>query len=222
MKRVFVQIILGYCLAQTLAGIPVASAAIATPALSAGLQQMHPAPEPGMFLVARRDFTSPFFHHSVLYLLQHDAEGSFGVIVNQPSRQRLSEVVEGERNPWLEDIPVYYGGPVERQELTIVLRGSSPPFLSEPVTGDIHYSIYRQLLHDLSLQKESGITLRCYTGFASWSAGQLENELRKGFWHLMQAEPAMIFGDGAENLWETLIHKAEHGPMGSGFLDQTQ
>jgi putative AlgH/UPF0301 family transcriptional regulator len=117
---------------------------------------------------------------------------------------------------------VYYGGPVERQELTIVLRSSSPPFLSEPVTGDIHYSPYRQLLHDLSLQQESGIPLRCYTGFASWSGGQLEDELGKGYWYLMKAEPAMIFGDGAEHLWETLIHKAEQGSTGSDSFDPTR
>lgn len=214
MKRVIAQVILGFCLAQLLAGVPFAGAAIAPPALAAGLQQTSRAPEPGLFIVATRGFSSPFFRHTVVYLLQHNAEASFGVIVNQPRRQRLSEVVEGERNAWLKDIPVYYGGPVERQELTIVLRTSSPPFLSEPVTGDIHYSLYRQLLHDLSLQQESGITLRCYTGFASWSAGQLEDELRKGYWHLMEAEPAMIFGDGAENLWETLIHKAERGIPG--------
>jgi putative AlgH/UPF0301 family transcriptional regulator len=71
----------------------------------------------------------------------------------------------------------------------------------------------------LPRQRESGITLRCYAGFASWSDGQLVDGLRKGYWYLMKAEPAMIFGDGAEHLCETLIHKAEQGSTGPDSFD---
>jgi putative transcriptional regulator len=209
MSKTFAHLILGFCLAQLLAGLPLAGAAISPPVISSGPQQKGPEPAAGKFLVARRSFLSPFFRRTVVYLLQHNAEASFGVIVNQPSRQRLSEVVEGERNTRLEDLPVYYGGPVERQALTIVLRTPRPPFLTEPVTGDIYYSVYPQLLHDPSLQSAPAASLRCYTGYASWSPGQLEEELKKGYWQLMEAEPAMIFGDGAEDLWETLIQRVE-------------
>ncbi|MEZ5542156.1 MAG: YqgE/AlgH family protein [Pseudomonadota bacterium] len=162
-----------------------------------------------MLLVARRGFTSPFFYHTVIFLLHHDAESSFGVIINQPRRKRLSEVVDGVEGSWLQDLPVYHGGPVDAYKMLILLRTSKPPLLTEPVTDDLHFSSYPLLLHDLALRKEAGITLRCYSGLASWSPGQLEDELRKGYWHLMQAEPGIVFQEGTENLWETLIDRLE-------------
>lgn len=207
MQRVFALLMSGCCLVQLLAGT--AGAALAPPSLPAGLEHNTPAPAAGLFLVARRDFTSPFFHHTVIFLLQHDAQASFGVIVNRPGQQRLAGIVADVPDTWPADLPVYYGGPVERQELTIVLRTSRPPFLSEPVTGDIHFSVYPQLLHDLALQQEPGLALRCYTGFASWSPGQLEDEIGKGYWHLVAADPALIFEGSAEHLWDTLIRTVE-------------
>jgi putative transcriptional regulator len=209
MRKRIAQVIFGFCLAQLLAGIPLAGALVTPPATSTGSQHAYHEPAQGMFLVARRDFTSPFFHNTVIFLLQHDEEASIGVIVNRPRKQRLSEVVEGVRGSWLQDLPVYHGGPVEPHELTILVSTSKPLFLTEPVTEDIHATVYPQLLHDPVLQEEPGITLRCYAGFASWSPGQLEDELRRGYWDLMDADPALIFGDATENLWDTLINQLE-------------
>ena len=46
-----------------------------------------------MFLVARRAFLDPNFSQTVVYLMQHDEEASFGLVVNRPDASLLSSIL---------------------------------------------------------------------------------------------------------------------------------
>src|SRR5205823_13327467 len=65
---------------------------------------------PGSFLVARPALKDPSFLHAVVFILKHEAEGAFGLVVNRPSS------VEGL------PFPVFMGGPCPAEGL-ILLHG---------------------------------------------------------------------------------------------------
>ena len=100
------------------AGMLPATAAADQPA--AGLLPVAVAPNPrpprydlarGMCLVAGRRLVDPNFSESVVLLLEYDAKGALGLIVNRPTEVRLTDLL-----PDVEELKesadiVYVGGP---------------------------------------------------------------------------------------------------------------
>jgi putative transcriptional regulator len=50
--------------------------------------------------------------------------------------------------------------------------------------------------------------IRVYSGYAGWAAGQLEREVRRGDWHLLPADAALIFRRDMTKLWPELFLKS--------------
>ena len=56
----------------------------------------------------------------------------------------------------------------------------------------------------------SDAVIRFYAGYAGWSAGQLEYEIRRGSWHVITATEKQIFSDDPEAMWERLQPQREY------------
>jgi putative transcriptional regulator len=69
-------------------------------------------PAAGMLLVATPELVDPNFDHTVVLLLDADADGAVGVVLNRPSQVSVSEILP----PWGEVVTgpdvVFHGGPV--------------------------------------------------------------------------------------------------------------
>ena len=68
-----------------------------------------------VLLMAMPQVLDPFFHRSVVLLLHHEDEGSFGFIVNRPTATQVSEILKGMEVGWAgrEEAVAYFGGPVQ-------------------------------------------------------------------------------------------------------------
>ena len=162
-------------------------------------------PAPGMFLVARRGFLNPYFNQTVIYLIYHDLQASYGLIVNQPGTTLLSDAVPDVQDTHLEPLPVYHGGPVDPHMLVMLMRHRQASGLAFHVSGDIYASTDLQLLDELPGKDRQGEELRCYLGYAGWAPGQLDYELRHHYWHVVEGDPAEVFGADTGALWDRLI-----------------
>ena len=49
--------------------------------------------------------------------------------------------------------------------------------------------------------------LRIFAGYAGWSGGQLEGEIRRGDWYVVDAEPRDAFSDEPQELWESVLRR---------------
>jgi putative transcriptional regulator len=182
-------------------------AAIAPPAL-----EQKPAvttPAPGMFLVAGRGFLDPNFSQTVVYLMQHDKEASFGLIVNRPGDSPLSSTLPYVADTPFASSPVYRGGPMDPDMLVMLIRNSPGSALMRQVTDMIQASASLQVLDTLIVDRKPPDDVRFYLGYAGWSPGRLEQELEHHYWHLVKGDPAAVFGTEAAGLWETLIDQLE-------------
>src|SRR5215831_8311152 len=87
--------------------------------LLAGLLLAGPAPRSlkGQLLVATDAIGDPRFHHTVIYMVQHDAAGAMGVVVNKPLGEAqlasLLDRLHRDSRGVSGTIRVHYGGPVE-------------------------------------------------------------------------------------------------------------
>mgnify|MGYP000974602144 CR=1 FL=1 len=49
--------------------------------------------------------------------------------------------------------------------------------------------------------------LRIFAGYAGWSGGQLEGEIRRGDWFVVDSEPRDPFTAAPESLWEQVLRR---------------
>ena len=76
-------------------------------------------PATGRFLVASRSLRDPHFARTVIYLLQHDEQGSLGLVVNRTLDITLGEALPDTELPNLAAHRLRYGGPVSSQHIII-------------------------------------------------------------------------------------------------------
>jgi len=172
-------------------------------------------PAPGMFLVATRSFQDPDFNGSVVYLLQHDAHASFGVIVNRPSSVRLPEWLPDLAGTTLASRMLYDGGPVNPEMMVTLVENRAwenyydaglVRHVLDGIFASLNPAIVERLLHETATPFER---VRFYFGHIGWVPGQLERELEHHYWHLVKGDPDEVFGPEAGSLWQRLIERLE-------------
>ena len=66
-------------------------------------------PKKGRLLLAEPFMEDNHFSRSVIYMCEHNKDGSYGFILNHKLKLKLSEIIPDFE---IADIDVYYGGPV--------------------------------------------------------------------------------------------------------------
>ena len=181
------------------------------PEISAGLT--------GRLLVATPALGDGTFQRSVVLLLDHDEAGALGVVVNRPTPVDVADVLPGWQPYACEPGVLFQGGPVALDSalgLAVVTPGGSDPAAGdgEDVPG-WRRVVGRLGLVDLDVPPEelaAGMSrLRIFAGYAGWTAGQLEDELREGAWYVVAAEPSGFFLDAfsaePDRLWRDVLRR---------------
>jgi len=96
------------------------------------------APAPGTFLVAAQGLADANFRQSVVLLIDHDADGSWGLIVNLPTPLRLADLLPEEKDLRGREDRLFAGGPVAPNRLLMLFRSPRPPRDSRPLFDDVH------------------------------------------------------------------------------------
>lgn len=162
----------------------------------------------GVFLVARRDMPDPRFRESVVLVTQPQQGGPWGVVINKPLTQRLAEVLPHHESLKKSPEVLHYGGPVMPQGLVFLARAPKPPPSSVAVLKGVYFTSDTAWI-DRRLEKPGPKReLRVYAGYAGWSEGQLQNEMRRGDWHVVPADAATVFDLDPAGIWPALIARA--------------
>ena len=166
-----------------------------------------PGLEPPLFLVAMPQVQDPFFRQSVVLLLAHTEEGSFGFIVNRPTGLKLTEILEGMGIDWqgAADAEAFLGGPVQPETGTVLFEGAPPGrvVVEHEVVPGVHLS---QQLGDLEvLAAAPPERFRLLLGYAGWGEGQLEAEIRRNDWLIAPADPGLVFGADPDESWRQAL-----------------
>src|SRR5262245_35780784 len=137
---------------------------------------------PGVFLYAMPGVDSGSFTESVVLLVRHEEEGSFGLIVNRRTRVPLREALPPLGDLKELDLALYFGGPVQPEAMLVLLRPVKPPRDAQRVLADVYFSTKMETVKEAARRPDASSRLRVYAGYAGWGPGQLASELRKGAW----------------------------------------
>ncbi|GAA1518315.1 YqgE/AlgH family protein [Streptomyces synnematoformans] len=169
----------------------------------------------GRLLVATPALTDPNFTRTVVLLLDHDEEGSLGVVLNRPTPVGVGDVLRDWADLAGDPGVVFQGGPVSLDSalgLAVVpgdQAGDGPGGGAGPLGWRrVHGAIG---LVDLDappelLAAELG-TLRIFAGYAGWGPGQLEEELDDGAWYVVESEPGDVSSPAPEGLWRAVLRR---------------
>ena len=159
----------------------------------------------GKFLVASDDMMDPRFSQSVILILQNDSDGTVGVIINQPSKLKVTEAFPKIEKLQKSQEIVFRGGPMDISRVFILAR--TKPEEKEhlirvlddvAVTGDLEGIIDRIEVSGWSKK------VRVIAGYAGWSARQLQDEVREGAWKILPADATTIFESDPLKIWPDL------------------
>ncbi|MGW1317676.1 YqgE/AlgH family protein [Streptomyces sp. NPDC002426] len=174
----------------------------------------------GRLLVAAPALADPNFDRAVVLLLDHDEEGSLGVVLNRPTPVGVGDILASWAGLTGEPDVVFQGGPVSLDSALGVAvipgdEGSSQGSRLRAGGGEapigwrrVHGAI---CLVDLDAPPELLAaalgSLRIFAGYAGWGPGQLESELADGAWYVVESEPGDVSSPRPENLWRAVLRR---------------
>jgi len=143
------------------------------------------------------------FEQAVVYILEHDSQGAWGVVINQLLDMRLHEVFSQL------DIPidnctsteenVHSGGPVDAQHGIVLHRPNSNFESTQHFDGGVSLSSSRDVLEALAAGEEPDDHL-VLLGHAGWGPEQLENEIANNAWLTCEADTDIIFNKPVDQM----------------------
>lgn len=167
----------------------------------------------GTLLVASPALTDVNFAHAVVLVLQHDENGTVGVVLNRPT-----SLVPGTVFPELAEGlgsyagRLFRGGPVAPTRLLYLVRGLAAATVSGPeVLDKVFLSIDDSSLPDMVRLADGTNELRLYAGHATWAPGQLQAEIGAGGWQVLLATPDLVFDEDPSDLWQKLEGRGSNG-----------
>src|SRR5215469_6254222 len=163
----------------------------------------------GKLLVASRDLADPRFAETVILLVQYDAQGVVGLILNRRTDIPLSRVLDGLKAAKDRSDRVYLGGPVKTPVVFALFQSPAKIEGAEHIFGDVYLISAKTLFEKvISARPDAGI-FHVYLGYAGWAKDQLRMEVELGGWFIFPPDSGTVFNSDPDSLWLEMIRKTE-------------
>lgn len=161
---------------------------------------------PGI-LIATPQLTDSNFHRSVVLMVEHNAQGALGLVLNVELDHLASQVADelGLTWPGAPEARLRRGGPVEPQSLWMLHDDGWAFDETMKAIPRVSVSRSREALTRMCAAREQQLVF--FVGYAGWGAGQLEKEIAQGTWLTSTAIPEMVYEWPAEVLWERALRR---------------
>ena len=152
------------------------------------------------FLIAMPNMADPQFAKSLTYVCEHNDQGALGIVVNRPIDMTLQVLFErlslSLKDRDCADAPVYFGGPVQTDRGFVLHLPAGEWQSTLKVTtgkaGAIGLTTSKDILEAVG-RGEGPAKMLVSLGYAGWSAGQIEHELKQNAWLTVEAKDAILF-----------------------------
>ncbi len=156
-------------------------------------------PRIGDILLSEPFMNDYYFRRSAILIIDHNDEGSLGVIINKRLSIPFNEIVK-DFPPF--DADVHLGGPVETDRIFFIHTiGEMIPDSTKIISG-LYWSgnvnaLKAMIKNDLIKPHE----VRFFVGYAGWDGGQLRNELKANTWIVGRFSAKQIFHTPHRKMW---------------------
>ena len=162
-------------------------------------------PERGDLLISEPFLSDPNFGRTVIFLCEHDENGTFGLVLNKKAPIELNELIDE-----VGDYPakLFIGGPVEQDTIHYLHREESLASTSIEVLPGVYWGgDFDTLTGMMNLRTISEDDVRFFVGYSGWAGGQLMDEVNAKSWIVLKGTKSeMIFDWDNQDLWKACLH----------------
>ena len=160
-------------------------------------------PGAGILLISDPFLKDPNFMRTVVFLCEHQEQGSFGFVLNRKYENTLDELI-----PELEghQLPLFYGGPVQMDTIHFLHQYPDEiPGGQEVMKGIFWGGDFEKVVEMIKNEELDEKKIRFYIGYSGWSDGQLTNELIEKSWLTVEATRQLIFHIDHTEIWKAAL-----------------
>jgi putative transcriptional regulator len=165
-------------------------------------------PTRGCLLISSPTLQDSNFSRTVILLCAHDTQGSMGLVLNRPTSFSLSEALMGVPRTATEKL--FWGGPVQEDQVTILQRTVPDTASKQPISEGIEFGDEQDFLREVGDEGDendpNSKRFRMFAGYSGWGEGQLQQELDQCGWLIAPAAPSLVFETAPEAIWSAAIH----------------
>lgn len=157
----------------------------------------------GSILIAHPSLHDANFKQTVILISAHsEQQGALGVILNRPMGKTLGGLKEAFSYGVLADVPLFFGGPVNENELILTAW--------QPTDDPGLYRLYFGLSPERAIELKMGagaLEMRAFMGYSGWSSGQIEGELQDNAWAVGPLDSHTLEAKDLKSLWRKALHR---------------
>jgi putative transcriptional regulator len=158
----------------------------------------------GQLLLDSGQLRGSFFQRTVVLICQHDGEGAFGLVLNRATGSNIGDVIVADLPDSLKACPLFLGGPVQPSALSFLHTDALIPDAN--VLPNLALSHSLDTLVELGESFSPTRKIKLFAGYAGWSPGQLEDEMKRNAWLTHPASLDLVF-DPPEDLWQKILRQ---------------
>lgn len=145
----------------------------------------------GTFLKSNKALGGTIFENVLIILVEKNDEGAIGFVINKPYGRSLTELEEFKHSP---NLPVFDGGPVDREHIYLLHR--HPHVISESLSfmGNLSWGgNIKDAIQAIAGNAIPAAHVKLLLGYCGWDAGELEKEVAEGSWTIIPGKEEDVF-----------------------------
>ncbi len=162
--------------------------------------------EKGTFLISTPEIDMGIFFRSVILICEHNANGSFGLVINKSLELDLPEDIINMQSLANPNVGIRAGGPVQTNQMMLLHTCSTIPHQTLQICDGVYLGGDLQFLQEV-VTEANGTPIHLCFGYAGWGQGQLEREFLDGSWYIHPATASQVFYTKPERLWGSLLRE---------------
>jgi len=161
----------------------------------------------GQLLLDSGQLRGSFFQRTVVLICHHDAEGAFGLVLNRGAGATVGESIATEVPEALRDQPLYLGGPVQPSAMSFLYTSHFMPEAN--ILPDLSVGHSLEALVEIGDSFSPTKRIRLFSGYAGWSPGQLEEEMKRQAWLTHPGSVDAVFDPDPTQLWQKILRQKD-------------
>ena len=161
-----------------------------------------------VILVAKRNLQDRLYGSTILLAKPVGNERHVGFIINKPTTTTLGKLFPN--HPPSQKIvePVYLGGPSSSSVIFALIQGSEKPGGRTLQLAPGLFLAFESNEVDRIIEAQPPHA-RFFAGMVVWTPGELIDEVKRGLWYVLDAQPDVVLRKSTDGLWEDLVGRAE-------------
>jgi putative transcriptional regulator len=161
-----------------------------------------------LILVAKPGLRDAFFGSTILIAKPVGEGRHLGFIINRPTKVTLGKLFPEHGPSQKIPEPVYLGGPFNTEIIFALVQSSNPPAGEVlRLAQDLYIAVDAKTV-DQIIEADSAHA-RFFAGLVAWRPGELQEEMRRGLWYVLESDSALVMRKSTDGLWEELVKRSQ-------------